>query len=390
MRICKDVFLKPVVNRLSIVHVVGSLRRDWGGLSLFVARLAAYQSSAGHRVSVLCAAGGEETWDSGDAEVSHAAPGSAHWRDAIAAGDIVHVHGLWLWQYHRALAEARRSGKPHMLSIHGMLEPAAVRFSRWKKRLAFVAYQNADLHSAPVLHATAGPELATIRSKGLSQPVVVIPPGVDVPAISNSPSISRRTALFIGRIHPQKGLLELIQAWAMTRPLAWRLVIAGPDQSGHRTRVEHAAEQLGIAEQIVWHGAVFGQEKSRLLFDADLVVAPSHSENFGIVVAEALVHGKPVIATHGMPWECLETESCGWWVRSDPESLASALKGATNLPREVLSEMGERGRTLATRNFSWEHVARDFLDSYAWMRAEADRPSNLDTIKSGERMNRFS
>jgi glycosyltransferase involved in cell wall biosynthesis len=176
-----------------------------------------------------------------------------------------------------------------------------------------------------------------------------------------------RRALFIGRIHPKKGILSLIDAWAAIRPEGWMLDVAGPDEGGHMAEVEAKIKQHQLEDKVVCHGPIFGEQKEKLFHRASLLVVPSLSENFGIVVAEGLACGLPVIATTGMPWEILVQKECGWWIHPDAGSLAETLTKATRLSAAELARMGERGRVLAETGLAWPVIIEQMVESYSWM-----------------------
>jgi len=279
--------------------------------------------------------------------------------------DLVHIHALWDPFLHRFAAWARKNQIPLVFSPHGMLTPWALKQKRLKKGLALALYQYRDLQSAALLHATASSEVEDIRRLRLKQPVAVAPLGVNVPA--EAPPVRHNTpriALFVSRVHPKKGLLNLVEAWAQVRSskvrecesalverpgtgdqrteagknasalslqpstfLPWQLVIAGPDQDGHTAEIKAKAKKLGLSvddipsnqlisqpanlpcpPDIVFTGPVYGADKDALYRMADLLVLPTYSENFGVVVIEALAQGCPVITTKGTPWEELHGE----------------------------------------------------------------------------------
>jgi glycosyltransferase involved in cell wall biosynthesis len=105
-----------------------------------------------------------------------------------------------------------------------------------------------------------------------------------------------------------------------------------------------------------------------------LFVLPSHSENFGIVVAEALASGVPVITTRATPWEELVTHRCGWWTENGPEPLAAALRDALSRTDEERREMGRRGRQLVDQKYSWPGIAAQVHAVYRWMLGEGEKP----------------
>lgn len=283
--------------------------------------------------------------------------------------DVVHDNGIWRG-HHRSLAcLARRARVARVVSPRGMLEPWALDHKPVRKRLAWVIYQRRLLDSATILHATADNEAEQLARLGLRQPVQIIPNGVALPdygqvmGLRKVPS-EKRTCLFLSRIHPKKGLPLLLEAWNELRPSAWKLHIAGPDEAGHRAQLEEMVRKLDLGGAVCFLPPLEGGEKLRALAQADLFVLPTYSENFGIVVAEALAHGCPVVTTHGAPWEELTIEECGWWVPISTKAITDALREATMLSDAARWEMGNRGRNLVARRFSWPGIARAFCGLY--------------------------
>jgi glycosyltransferase involved in cell wall biosynthesis len=292
---------------------------------------------------------------------------------------IIHDHGLWLASNHVAAVTARKLDVPLIVSPRGMLEPWAFRHRAWKKQLAWLLYQRRDLRAAMVLHATADQEAGNLRRRGLRMPIAVIPNGVPLPDLPRTKSAVNRTriALFLSRINPKKGLLVLVEAWRQVQPPGWQVVIAGPDEGGHRGEVEEAIGQAGLTNVFRFVGLVDGGDKTKLYRGSDLFILPTFSENFGVVVAEALAHEVPVITTKGAPWEGLLTHRCGWWVDIGVEPLVAALREATNLPQETLRDMGQRGRAYVEQNFGWPGIAQQMLSVYQWMLGRGPKPDCL-------------
>ena len=291
---------------------------------------------------------------------------------------IIHNHGLWQPANHWTASTARRFGIPLVVQPHGMLEPWALQHKALKKRLGMALFQRRDLETAKVLVATSADEYRNFRRLGLTQPVAVIPNGIDLAAAGGSKverarTAGDRTVLFLSRVHKVKGLTNLVQAWAQVRPTGWRLQIAGPDEGGHLADVLRAAQAVGVAGSIDYLGEVDGARKTEVYHSANLFVLPTFSENFGVVVAEALSHGLPVITTRGAPWADLETHGCGWWVDIGVEPLATALRQAMALNDDERRAMGERGRAYVQR-YNWADIARQMADVYRWVLGQGPRP----------------
>lgn len=290
-------------------------------------------------------------------------------RDAATAfgPDVVHDNGLWLPHNHRVAELAQASSWPRLVSTRGMLEPWAIRHKRWKKAAAWRLYQRRDLDRAHALHATAEAEAANLTAMRLKPPIHTIPNGVDLPELGGADRVATpapMTALFLGRIYPVKGLPMLIEAWARVRPASWRLVIAGPDEAGHRREIEAAVAAASLADVVSFPGPVSGEAKTALLAGADLFVLPSYSESFGMALAEALAHGAPVLTTTAVPWPQLEERQCGWRAAPTVEALSEALRTATSVDRPTLQAMGAAGRELIAAEYGWPRVARAFVALY--------------------------
>ncbi len=298
--------------------------------------------------------------------------------------EILHTHGIWQHPSWAALAWKQKWHRPHVASVRGMLEPWAWQHHAWKKRPVWWLWEKKNLQTAALLHATSEQEAEALRARGLTAPITIIPNGVDLPAAGALNSIPKlefkiqnsiRTALFLSRVHPKKGLPLLLEAWAKVRPKGWALHIVGPDEGGHRTELERRVEVLGLAKQVRFSGPLVGEAKEQAFCEASLFVLPTHSENFGIAVAEAMAHDLPVITTQGAPWKLLEEQCCGWWVPVSVQSIAAALDDATRRSPGELSAMGERGRAVVAERFGWEGIARQFVECYQWLRGEGPKPA---------------
>ncbi len=283
---------------------------------------------------------------------------------------LVHDHAVWLPTNHAVATFCRTAGVRRIVSPRGMLGAWALNHGRWKKKLAWWIYQYRDLVSADAFHATSHQEADEIRALGLTQPIAVIPNGISFPCQFSvrRRTTARRRMLFLSRIHPKKGLLELVHAWkkASIGP-EWELVIAGPDEAGHRSVVEALVCQLGLSDSISFPGPLDDDEKWQAYADADVFVLPSFSENFGIVIAEALAAGLPVITTTGTPWQAMEEIDCGWWVKSEVDALSQTLQKVTKLPGDRLREMGQAGSAWVRQEFPWSRVATQMLQFYRWI-----------------------
>ncbi len=291
----------------------------------------------------------------------------------IQSHDILHIHGVWSPSCYWASRLALRLGHRLVISPHGMLEPWPLAHKKWRKRTAMWLYQRGLLESADIVQATAYSEATSLRNLGLTCPIAVIPHGVAIPAYSASMAGKSRPRriLFLSRIHPKKGLLHLVRAVARHKEIIdtdhWRIIVAGADFDGHRVTVESEMVKLGVREFFEFVGNVDGQDKWDLYRTASLFVLPTFSENFGLVIAEALACGVPVVTTHGAPWSELETHRCGWWHPIDQEHLNDALQQALTTPPEVLQLMGQRGIALVRERYNMYEHGPDFRSMYNWI-----------------------
>ena len=300
--------------------------------------------------------------------------------DPLTPPELVHVHGLWRLHYLQAARFALRSGLPLIVSVHGMLHRAALAQRAGVKRLARWLFQDALLEGARCLHATASEEAAEIRRLGFTGPIAVVPWGVDVPRevmASQAASSEHRTLLYLGRLHPGKGLDPLVRAWAQVhaRFRSWQLVVAGEGEKRYQAKLAALVASLGIGDAVTLAGPVEGLDRERLFAAASLVVLPSPAENFGLVVPEALARGVPVMTTHGSPWSRVEAEGCGWWVPAGEGALAVALADALACPPDTLRAMGERGRRFARAEFAWDRRAADMTALYEWALGRRAEPA---------------
>ncbi|MGB1254009.1 MAG: glycosyltransferase, partial [Candidatus Promineifilaceae bacterium] len=214
-------------------------------------------------------------------------------------------------------------------------------------------------------------EAQAVRDLGLKSPVAIIPNGVNVPEQAATPQRApnhKRRILFLSRIHPKKGLINLVRAAAqLPKDVDWEIVIAGPSEDGYQQVVEAEVAALGLQDRFVFLGMVADQDKWAVYKSADLFILPTHNENFGIVVAEALASGIPAITTKGAPWQELEQHRCGWWVDITVDALATALQQSLSLSNQELAEMGARGRNLIINQYSWQHIATKMTQAYEWV-----------------------
>jgi poly(glycerol-phosphate) alpha-glucosyltransferase len=301
--------------------------------------------------------------------------------------DLVHTHGLWMYSSVAASGWGRSKCQPWLVSPHGMLDQWAVRNSRWIKRLAGLLYENQHLHGAACLHALCDAEAEAFRTYGLTNPIAVIPNGVDLseslggvakPDWAESLPPGAQVLLFLGRLHPKKGLANLLRAWARdikSKDDPWFLVIAGWDQNGHKAELEELVESYGIADTVLFVGPQFGQEKAASLSRADAFVLPSFSEGLPMAVLEAWAYELPVLMSPQCNLPMGFATGAAISIEPEVEAIFKGLCALIGMSQQEREQMGARGRSLVEERFCWSNLATQMCALYAWLLGQAERPA---------------
>lgn len=297
----------------------------------------------------------------------------------LKSPDILHGHGLWQQPVHQMAKYARKHNIPYIISPRGMLEPWSLSQAALKKKLALKLYQHKDLKEAACIHATADMEAEHIRKLGFKNPIAVIPNGVNMDEFPDykKEQNQKRKVLFLSRIHPKKGIELLIQAWKeLDHKITqnWQVEIVGNGEPDYIEGLNQMIQDLKLEQVISISAPVFGDAKIQTYQSADLFVLPTYSENFGIVVAEALALKVPVITTKGTPWEDLETYHCGAWIDIGKDPLKQALAQMLSKPTTALEQLGLNGRKLIEDKYSMTSVAEQMSQLYQWILYKTKKP----------------
>jgi poly(glycerol-phosphate) alpha-glucosyltransferase len=274
---------------------------------------------------------------------------------------VVHGHGFYVWPNAVIGRMARKRGVPLVYHPHGMLEPWILARSRGKKRVAHWLFENANFRAARLWRALTSREADQVRAHGIRVPVVVIPNGIDPEPFwrIRRPNRPVRQALFLGRLHPKKGLDLLVAAWAKLglETRGWELTIAGPDENGHREELEALVRLAKLEGAVRFVGPVSGAAKIAQLAAAELFVLPSYSEGFPMALLEAMASSVPVLATEESNVPDIAACGAGWLCRANVGSLTNALRDALQAGDEERAQRGCLGRQLVAEKYSWSRLA---------------------------------
>ncbi len=373
------------------LEVVSHTDPRYGGLSTAVPRLGAAVATAGPydvSLAAFCASGEQVRPERFDEEhLSFWPVGRRPWlqsgalrrqfRATVSQVDGVHIHGLWEASTAMASRTARALGKPYIVSAHGMLEPWALANKRLKKALYAHFVEHDVVAGAACLHALTTAEAEQYRAFGAKGPIAVIPNAVEVPAELSAalflrayPDLrSKRLVLFLGRLHPKKGLDLLAEAWARLarkHPDA-HLVLAGPDADGIEDKVRATLAAAGVGSTVTFVGMLDTTRKWSALAAAEVFVLPSYSEGLSMSALEALGAGVPVIVTRNCNMPEVTQYDAGWEIQANIEELTAALQAALERTTAENSISGRRGSDLITMRYNSRHVARLLAEVYGYV-----------------------
>jgi glycosyltransferase involved in cell wall biosynthesis len=275
---------------------------------------------------------------------------------------IIHDHGLWQESNIAAALAAYETGCKLIISSHGMLEPWALSHHKLKKSIAWFAYQKNILKSVKYIHVTAQSEQDSVQKLLPSANLAKIKLGTSI--TSKKSQHNKNIALFLSRIHKKKGLDLLIDAWKVSSPQGWQLKIAGPDEENYVATIKQRIKTLNLDGSIQILDPVYDEEKINLYTESSLFILPSYSENFGLVIVEAMMAGLPVITTNKTPWLDLDERGVGWTISPNIEELSKAITAATILTPDQRKAMGMTARAWMIREYSWEKYQQEMNSFY--------------------------
>jgi glycosyltransferase involved in cell wall biosynthesis len=381
----------PDHSNVKSCHIVPSLEARHGGPSKSVLGLANALAQGGEDVELLTT-DPVSGWDKSEGKLAiHAY--RRDWPRSVCASaglrrhlrlekaDVIHHHSIWLRTLHYAHQAARRLRAPLVVSPRGMMDPWAWSHNSRKKSLARAFIHPGAFEAVDGWHATSMNEAEALKGLGFKQPVCVSPNGVSAPSAKDSEAAAahwrelvplspkRPVALFYSRFHKKKRLLELIDSWLEFGPEDWLLLVVGIPEDYTPRMIESYVLRAGHSGRVrAYDGAGHPPPYSI----ASLFLLPSHGENFGLSIAEALASGVAALVTDTTPWTALNRNGAGWcvpWSEYGP-----AIRKATSEGLEALRHRGMIAREWVLRDFSWAESARLLSEFYAALKAEAKAP----------------
>lgn len=306
---------------------------------------------------------------------------------------IIQAQSMWDLQYHTLSHIAYKHHIPYIITPRGMLEPWSLSQSKWKKKLALALYQMRDLKRAACIFTTAEMEAQHVRDLGVKVPMSVIPNGIETDRYVCRTSMDgvKKQILFLSRVHVKKGIELLMEAFAhLYKDFSdWSVVIVGNGEADYIESLKLKVESLELEDCIKILPPVFGEAKTKLYQESSLFCLPSYSENFGMVIAEAMSCGVPAITTNGTPWQLLNGNCCtmgasldmlgdnkrtGWCIELSVENLEKTLRESMSMDSVALYEMGQRGSRMINENFNYRSVAKKTKELYEWIAVSDAKP----------------
>jgi glycosyltransferase involved in cell wall biosynthesis len=404
---------------MKVTHLTQAASTSGGGISEVVRALSMAQQDAGDQLRILSVADDGEAigpWPEGSPEFL----GACHFPGMILLPDlderldqinpqVMHTHGIWSYLSIGVPRWARKHGQPYIVSPHGMLDAWALDNSKIKKKLAAALYERRHLRGAACLHALCQSEAKSIREFGLKNPIATIPNGIEIPEgrdLSSRYLVKKKIMLFLGRLHPKKGLENALRAWAASRseaspdskPSNWQFVIAGWDQGDHEVRLKQLCEELELsfadvpAKQflsleassgqlsgfsVVFVGPVFGELKAQLLERANVFILPSFSEGLPMSILEAWAYELPVVMTDYCNLPEGFNADAAIHIDTEVEGMSAGMIKMIECSDAELKGMGVNGLNLVKEKFTWATIAAQMGELYQWVKKrcpQGDKP----------------
>ena len=361
--------------KMKIIHYIPSIDRTAGGTSTYMQVLA---KGLGELAEVHIITHASENPLAMENCMVHYVPEynpfKGTWRKKVAEmmeevmPDIVHVNCCWMPACAAVQRIAQKHGYKVVLTPHGMLEPWIIKRHYWTRKVpALLLYQKAAVQKADCIQSTAESERDNLLKLGYNSNIKVVKLGIDADGIEMKKSWKKtRQILFLSRVHVKKGINFLIEAAAVLRSelQGYKILVAGEGDADYVAEMKRMIADNGLQDIVQLVGGVYGDEKWRLFQTSDFFVLPTHSENFGLAIAESLASGTPVITTVGTPWNDLNDTNSGAWIEIGTQPLVEALRRFLALSDEELEAMGRNGRKLIEEKYSAHVMAKEMMEVY--------------------------
>lgn len=295
--------------------------------------------------------------------------------------EIIHSQGIWMYNSYAAYYYKKTKKAKTIITPRGMLDPWAVKNSGWKKKLAGWLFENENLRYADCIHALNKSEYESIRKYGLKNPVAIIPNGITMPNdVVYNRGKEEKVLLFVGRIHPKKGISELLEAIHILKSKSpdllnsWKVRIAGWDQLGHTEDLKKKCSELELNNRISFIGPVLGEEKKKEHLEADAFILPSFSEGLPMSVLEAWSYRLPVIMTDQCNLPEGFEKNAALRVTTEPNSIAEGLEKLIKMTNSERELIGDNGYNLVANEFTWDKIADQTIQLYDWLLHGGEKP----------------
>jgi len=313
-------------------------------------------------------------------------------KNNLTPNTIIHTQSLWNYPPFCAFKISEKFKIPLVVSIRGNLYDWNLKKSKWKKDLAMTFFQMNMLNNASCIHATEINELKAIRNLGIKTPIALIPNGIETKEFEKLPSKkssivdleldeNKKYLLFMSRIDPKKGLEYLINSFIELEKKYknWDIIIAGPVYNKkYFDDILKKIKDNNIDSKVHIFDMVTGLKRLQIFSISDLFILPAHTENFGMVIGEAMASKIPVITTTGTPWKILNEQNAGWCVDLSQKNITASIELAFNKDSKELEKMGEKCYSIIKNEFTWDSVAEKMSSLYSWLLMDSDKPNFVD------------
>lgn len=363
------------MNSMKIIHYIPSIDRMAGGISTYMQVLAKPLGTMAEVHIMTHASENPLPMENCKVhDIPRYRPFSGVWKKAVVdlldsvRPDIVHVNCCWTPDCAMIQQLAQKRGYKVVLTPHGMLEPWIIKRHYWTRKVpALWLYQKAAVQRADCVQATAESERDNLLKLGYNSNIKVVRLGIDAESIEMKRSWKKsRQILFLSRVHVKKGINFLVEAADVLRNelQGYKILVAGEGDADYVEAMKRMICDRGLQDIVQLIGGVYGDEKWRMFQTSDFFVLPTHSENFGLAIAESLASGTPVITTVGTPWSDLNSSEAGAWIEIGTEPLVETLRRFLSLSEDELETMGRNGRKLIETKYSAHVMAEQMMEVY--------------------------